>query len=514
MDSRNFFRRKGSASKIKIHLNRNKSDEIEPLSLSLKDNLNKLKTTFEHCEDLVYRKVSSKKSNVDFLLVYFGEMIEKNTLNNNILKYLIHDIDGFSKRKSYEYSKFIKASLPVSNIEEVTDYNSIIGPLLSGDIILFTEDCYCALIIPAKTSDERSIAPSATERTIRGPQDAFVENINKNIHLIRKRIQDPNLAVEFFTLGHSTNTNIALLYIKGIAKNDIINKIRLKISTIDSSSILASAQLEQLIESHKWSLFPQTLATDRPDKLSRSLLEGRAVIIVNGTPFALIAPVTFAMFFNSSDDYFERTIVTSTIRIVRYICFISSIFLPALYLAMTSYHPGMLPTPLALYITGARVGLPFPSLVELVFMQFTTEVLIEASVRLPKAIGQTVGIVGGLVIGQSVVQAGLVNPLIVIVVSLTALATFILPVYTFALSTRILRAIMIIAAATFGLYGIVIAGLFILIHMSSIESFGIRYLEDFSPYSLSKLKDTLIKAPHQYINRAPEYLNEKNNDEV
>lgn len=487
------------------------SEEIK-ISFDINNNHMVLKNMMDKCDDVVYRKLTAGKSDIPLLIAYIDSMVDKERLNSDIMKPLMEKRNWESEKNNINTKIIMEKVLAVSQIKESKSLNQLVDSLLDGNTLLFINGSKTALAIANKNKESRSISESGSERTVRGSQESFVESIEKNINMIRYRIQSPKLAVEMLKMGENTATNVALLYMNEISKKELVDDLRCKLKNIKSNAILASAQVEQLIEDNKWSVFPQIMATDRPDKLAGCLLEGRAVIIVDGTPYALIAPVTFAMFLNSSEDYFERSILTSFIRLMRYSCYLIASTLPALYIALTSYHPGMLPTPLALYITGTRVGLPFPSFIEILFMQFTLEVLVEAAVRLPKAISQTIGIVGGLVLGQAVVIAGLVTPIIVIIVAITALSTFVLPGFTFAQSNRVVRVFLIISAAFFGLYGVVMGWLFILIHLASIESFGVRYLEDFSPYKLTKLKDTLVKVPFPLMNNIPEYL--KNGEQV
>lgn len=488
-----------------------RSEETK-ISFDINNNHSVLKNMMDKCDDVVYRKLTVGKSDIPLLIAYIDSMTDIERLNSDILKPLMEKRNWESEKNNIDTKIIMEKVLAVSQIKESNSLNELVDSLLDGHTILFINGSKTALAIANKSKESRSISESVSERTVRGSQESFVEAIEKNINLIRSRIQSPKLAVEVLKMGENTSTKVALLYMHEISKKNLVDDLRCKLKNIKSNAILASAQVEQIIEDHKWSVFPQIMATDRPDKLAGSLLEGRAVIIVDGTPYALIAPVTFAMFLNSSDDYFDRSIITTFIRLMRYLCYLIASTFPALYISLTSFHPGMLPTPLALYITGTRVGLPFPSFVEILFMQLALEVLVEAAVRLPKAIGQTVGIVGGLVLGQAVVIAGLVTPIIVIVVAITALSTFVLPGFTFAQSNRVVRVFLIIGAAFFGLYGIVMGWLFILIHLASMESFGVRYLEDFSPYKLSKLKDTFVKVPYHLMNDIPEYL--KNDEQV
>jgi Bacillus/Clostridium GerA spore germination protein. len=248
------------------------------------------------------------------------------------------------------------------------------------------------------------------------------------------------------------------------------------------------------------------IATERIDRVISALLDGRAAVIVDGTPFVLIIPTTFSLFLSTTDDKYGRPIVTTILRFIRYLGFFEACSISALYLALTTYHPGLLPTSLALSITGSRVGLPFPVALEIIVMEITLYLIQEAALRLPKAVGQTVGIVGGLVIGQAVVQAGIVSPIIVIIVSMSAIASFTIPNYTIALSTIAIRLFLIGCSAFLGLYGFVMGAIVLLIHMASLESFGVKYLADYSPYSKGTFMETLMVAPLHTVHERPEYL--------
>jgi hypothetical protein len=303
--------------------------------------------------------------------------------------------------------------------------------------------------------------------------------------------------------GRRSQTDVAILYIEGLVRDGLVDEIKQRINSVDIDGTTSSSQLEQLIEKYKWTVVPQIMSTERPDRAAANILEGRAALIVDGTPFTLIIPTTFALYLTTPDDYYDRGIIVSFSRLLRYIAYFTSTSLPAIYLSLTAYHPGMLPTALALSITGARVGLPFPTFIEVFFMEFSLDVLQEAAIRLPKPMGQTISIVGGIVIGQAVIQAGIVSPVIVIIMALTGISSFIIPVYTFALSTRIIRIGFIFASLFLGMYGFMMLWLFLLIHMASLNDFGVYYLEDYSPPSFQNLKDTLFSFPQSYFTKRP-----------
>lgn len=445
-------------------------------------------------------------SNIRVLLFYMKGMIDEKLLVQSIVKPIM-DIRTAEVDKSKNSIDYIKKEVITSGeIQEATKFDLITYELLSGNTIIFVDGCKTSLIIGTKGIKERNVEKPDTEQTIRGNKQSFVENIYTNIALIRNMIKSPDLTVDFVKVGKRSKTNIGVIYLRGVINEDLPQSIIKSLGEINIDGIVDSSQIQALIQKHKWTIFTQMVATERVDRITSAILEGRAGIIVEGSPFVLIVPTTFGLFLNTPDDYYERFIVTSLLRIIRYAGFFGACSTSALYLALTTYHPGMIPTPLALSIAGTRVGLPFPVTLEIVIMELALYLIQEAALRLPKVVGQTVGIVGGLVIGQSVVQAGIVSPIIVIIVSLTAIASFALPVYTFALSTIVIRLFLILSSMVLGLYGFAMGWIFLLIHLSSLESFGVKYMADYSHYSKGTIKDALMVAPTHTTYKRPEYL--------
>lgn len=276
-----------------------------------------------------------------------------------------------------------------------------------------------------------------------------------------------------------------------------------KIESIDIDNLPESGYVEELIEENNFSLFPQVQSTERPDRVVAALTEGRVAIILDGTPFALIVPATINMFLQSPEDYYERWIAGSLVRFLRYVAAFIAVFTPALYISFVSFHQGLIPTKLALSIISSREGVPFPILIEALLMEVSIEILREAGLRLPKPIGQTIGIVGGLVIGDAAVQAGIVSPVTVIVVALTAISSFSLPQYNLSISLRILRFIAMFLAATLGLYGVIVFFIFFSIHLVRLKSFGVPYLSPAVPYQTNDWKDFLIRLPISAMKKRP-----------
>ncbi|MDF2547560.1 MAG: hypothetical protein K0R93_2458 [Anaerosolibacter sp.] len=476
------------------------------VSKSLKENRDYLQQVFTHTKDIIIRNITIRATKQNLMIVFVDGMVDRNVVNEHLIKPILIDMapENYGRRLSFEEIRdsFISAA----EIKEAETFDELVLQLLSGDTLLFLEGQNRGLIIGSKGWESRGISEPTTEANVQGPKDCFVETLQNNITSIRRRIRDPNLAIEMLKVGRRSKTDVAVVYLKGVIMDGLAQSVIEKIKKVDVDSLLDSSQLEYLIEERKWTIFPQSVNTERPDKACAAIFEGRIAILVDGSPFAVLVPSTFSMYLDASDDYYTRPLVASLVRFTRYFCYFLSASLPGLYVAITNFHPGMLPPRLALAITTTRVALPFPTFVEVFIMESVIEIMQEAGLRLPQAIGQTVSIVGGIVIGQAAVQAGLVSPIVTIIVALTAIASFTLPNYNANLTTRTLRIPFIIAGSTFGFFGIVMLALAILSHMSAIETFGVGYFEDFSPYRLRDLKDTMVKVPASLMKDRPELL--------
>jgi spore germination protein KA len=351
--------------------------------------------------------------------------------------------------------------------------------------------------------EKRGVDEPQTESVVRGPRDGFVETLRVNTALVRRRLKDPSLRVKNIQVGERTKTDIALMYIDGLVDPDVLAEVKRRIKEIKIDGALESGYIEQYIEDHPWSPFPQIQNTERPDKVTSNLLEGKIAIFVDGTPFVLIAPAIFTQFYQSPEDYYERFMIGTLVRIIRVISMFIALFLSSLYIAFSSFHPEMIPSRLAIAMTAGRSTVPFPSIIEAFVMEIAIEILREASVRLPGPIGPTIGIVGALVVGQAAVQAGIVSPLMVIIVAMTTIGSFVTPSYSAAIALRMLRFPMMIAAGMFGLYGIMLFIIIIIIHLCSIKSFGVPYLAPFSPMRIRDNKDTILRVPLYRMNQRP-----------
>lgn len=486
----------------------NHSDDLEK-------KINIIKEKFKDCDDLVIREfeVGADKS-YKMAIAYIDGLADKKLIGEGALNNLIVNSRMAQPNEIKENIKDLikNKTVAITEIKEIDDIDEVVKNILIGETILFIDKVKEMILLASRGWPTRSVSEPQTETVIRGPRDGFTETLKVNTSLIRRRIRDTNLKVKSMSLGRRSQTDVAIMYVEDIVDEDVLDELKRRLDTIDIDIIQESGEVEQLIEDNWLCIFPQVQHTERPDLVVASLYEGRIAVVIDNTPFVLIVPVTLNTFLQSPDDYYEKWMITSLVRIVRFVATGFSLLLPALYIAVTSYHPDMLPTDLVLYLAATRQGVPFPAFAEAFMMEVTLELLREAGVRLPKAIGSTIGIVGGLVIGQAAVQAGIVSPLMVIIVAVTAISSFATPSYSMAIGFRITRFIFMIAASIFGLYGIMLVFLGVLIYLSNLRSFGIPYFAPLSAVgeNTMDLKDTIIKAPLPFMKYRPKiYTNKK-----
>ena len=476
-----------------------------PVSHSISSNLDLLQSILGQNSDIIFRRFGlGMAEQIDLAVIYADGMTDKTNLNKDILKPLMLESrnEGFNPSKE-NILYIIKNFTVTSYVSEARDMNELVTAILEGNVVLLISGQSTALILQNTGLKSRAISEPQTEVLVRGPKEGFIENITTNITLIRRRLKSPNLIFEDLHIGRITYTAVTVAYIKGLVSPDLVAETKRRLGRIDIDGVLESGYLEEFIEDNSYSPFPQILHTERPDRVVASLLEGRIAILTDGTPFALIAPAEFTTFMKSPEDYYERYILGTAILWLRYIALVMSLLLPSLYIAITTFHQEMIPTKLLISIAESRQGVPFPALVEALAMEFIFEFIREAGLRLPRAVGQAVSIVGGLVIGQSAVQAGIVSPLMIIVVAVTGMASFITPSYNIGVSLRLLRFPMMLLGGTLGLFGIMTGILAIIIHMAGLRTFDVPYLASMAPLHMSDLKDVLIRAPWWAMDNRP-----------
>jgi hypothetical protein len=484
------------------------NSELKQLKLSgnIQDNLNRLKNIMNNSGDIRTREFSLAGSNMKAAVIYIDSLSDESIIQQHILKGLIIDSAVLFNKTQVSFQEIKNSMISVGGVEEAETFDEIVLEVMSGNTLLIIQGFTKGLIIHTKGYQGRTIGEPAVEPSVKGPQEAFVEILKINIGLIRRRLRDPNLCFEMYKIGRRAKSDFTIVYIKGIVDEELVADIKGRLNQIDIDRQATAEQIGKMIQDRPKSIFPLFQTTERPDKVVSAISEGRVAIILDGAPDAIIAPTTLPMLLQSADDYYEDWFGASIIRISRLISlFISAIF-PALYIAVTSFHPGMLPTKLTLSITRTRTGVPFPAIIEAILMEFVLELLQEAGIRLPRVVGQTVSIVGGLVIGQAAVSAGIVSPIMVIVISVTALSSFVIPSYSLGLATRIARVPFMVLAATFGTFGIAMGLLISLTYLVSLKSFGVSYLKPISTDHPGDWKDSIIRSPVWSFKKRPQLL--------
>ncbi|ASN07026.1 spore germination protein [Virgibacillus necropolis] len=474
----------------------------------LDKNLDNLKKMLEEPNDLVVREFTIRGSKHNCAVVYIDGLVNKELIDNTIIKsvQVVNERKELPEEKTELFNELYQEIISVSDIKKGNTLDDVSNGILYGSTVLYIDGLDVVIIMDTKGWESRAIEEPMSEAVIRGPREGFVENIRTNMVLIRRNIQDPNLRFKTHHVGRRSKKVLVVAYLAGVIHPDILKEITRRLKSIDMDAAPESGYIEQWIEDSYLSPFPQLFNTERPDKASAAILQGKAVIILDGTPFVLVAPSTLGNAFQSPEDYYERWTIGSLVRFLRYFAAFIAMFLPALYIALVSYHQGMIPSKLAFSLASTRDGVPFPAFVEAMMMGVTMELLREAGARLPKTIGQTIGIVGGLVIGEAAVQASIVSPVMVIVVALTAIASFSLPAYSVAISFRLVRFFFMFAAATLGLYGIILVYIMINIHIVNLKSIGVPYSTPFAPTFLKDWLDLVFRAPIPMLTKRPGYL--------
>lgn len=472
------------------------NDKIQSLA---EENITYLKELLEDNSDVVFRTFNVGEWKA--ALVYIDGMADKTLLNHYVLEPLM-----LCSRGIEDVDQIKDNILAVTDMREIKKLSEGVNAALSGETLMFIDDLDCAYIIATRFWPVRGVGDPFGETVIRGARDGFTETLRFNTALIRRRIKDTRLRIKAKAIGTRSKTDVAIIYIDDIVNKKVLEKLQHRIDKINIDAVFDSAYIEQLIEDNKYSPFPQIQSTERPDVVAAALYEGRVALVVDNSPFVLIVPTTLPNLFQSPDDYYQRWMHGSIVRFVRMLSIFIALTAPALYVAITSFHTNIIPTKLAYAIAASREGVPFPAFIEAIIMEVFLALLMESVVRLPRPIGTTIGIVGGLVIGQSAVSAGIVSPIMIIIVAVTAITTFVTPNYDVTTALRLVRFLLIIASAIVGFYGIMIGLIVLLIHLVRMKSFGIPYLAPAVNTDIKDLKDLYIRAPISDLKERPRYM--------
>ncbi|WP_051663577.1 spore germination protein [Alicyclobacillus macrosporangiidus] len=484
---------------------------------------------FQNCSDVVFRRVTiderarpagptqvddpaasaATPRTRDLLIVYVDGLLDFRHLDDMVLKPLLFDEPRHDAATNpAEWLQM--CAVPVGETRVVGTLSEAVRRILAGDAGMFIQGSDRAVMASIRGWEKRTIEEPNSEQVIRGPREGFVETLRVNTSLVRRRIRSPKLKVEALSLGTLTNTDVAILYIEGVADETVVEEVRQRVRDIQIDGVLETGYIEEFIEDCWWSPFPTLMDTERPDIVAAQLLEGRVAILVDGTPYALVAPMTFWMGLQANEDYYARAMIATAIRWLR-LCFgFIALFLPSFYVALVSFQQEMVPTTFLLNVAASQEATPFPAVVEAFMMEFMFETLREAGVRLPRAVGSAISIVGALVIGQAAVQAGIVSAPMVIVVATTGIASFTIPRFAVGIAIRLLRFPLLFLAGTLGFFGITIGLIAILIHLSMLRSFGVPYFEPLAPMQGWHLRDVLIRAPRWALWKRPQTATDGN----
>lgn len=485
---------------------------IIDFSADIQENIDHLEYLFSDCFDYIKRKMTIGSDNkVDIYLAYTDNMIDRTLLEYSIIKNLSFKMEDMPAQGQFEYIQ--RYGLQTADFKEVSSMDDVAQSIITGDVILLVDGYQKGFAISLKNYPGRGVPEVETEVTVKGSKDSFTESIVLNTVLIRRRIKDTHLKMEPLEIGVRSRTSVNLAYITGVAEQSLVDEVKRRLDSFIIDGVFDIGMLEQLTEDCWYSPFPQYQSTERPDKAASALMEGRVAVIVDNSPMVLLLPVTINSFFQASDDYYRSWEIASFIRILRYIGGFLAITFPALYIAVCNYQLEIIPTPLVLSFAEARQGVPFSILLEVIILLLAFEMLTEAGIRLPSPMGSTIGVVGGLIIGDAAISANLVSPLVVIVVAFTAIASFTVPNETFTTAFRITRYLMIALASMFGLYGFVIGAMLLIIHLAGLKSFGMPYLSPFAgtPRRNDALKDSIVKFPIFKLRNRPIYANRSQN---
>lgn len=474
----------------------------KPLSPSLEQNLAAILEALGGSDDVVQKKLLLQWDGiapVAAAVMYIDGMADKDAVQSTIISSLLDRQPPAGSTGSVSIAELLKTMvLSAAASRDAVYLQDALLDLLSGSALILLEGQNTAVSVPVQGWQDRDVTESTAQTVVRGPQDAFTENVLTNLTLVRRRIKDPRVRCVRKIVGTATRTNVMLLYMDGIADEKHVAELSSRLEGINLEAVLEGQYIEETINDMPVSLFPTIFNTDRPDAVCAHLMQGKLAVIIDGSPFALVLPVVFTDFIQSPEDHYQSFYYSSLVRILRLTALFIAILFPSVYIALTTFDQEMLPTPLLFSLAAQREGTPFPAFIEAVLMEITFEILREAGIRMPRTIGQAVSIVGTIVIGQAAVDAGIVSAGMVIVVSLTAISSFAIPSYSLGIAARIVRFFFMALAAVFGLYGLFIGIILLMVHLCSLRSLGAPYMLPFAPHRDLKQVDALIRIPYWF----------------
>ncbi|WP_308639810.1 spore germination protein [Paenibacillus silvisoli] len=492
-------------------------DNNASLKSALHANIAAMKQRLGGSEDLIVRAFQSEAGGVrrDMALLFIDGLTEEKAIQQSIIEPLLHagtragtGSANIGDEKLFGYLK--NSVLSASQVAAIDQLDAAADAIIIGNVILLAEGCAAGLKVCMANWEQRTVSEPTNQTVIRGPKEAFTENIRVNSALIRRIIKNPSVILKNRQIGKVTKTNVSIMYVQGIADETALKEVNRRLSEINTDAILESGYIEEFIQDETYTLYPTVQNTERPDVVAAAMLEGRIAILIDGTPHVLLVPALFVQFIQSAEDYYQRADISSLLRVLRYFGLFIAALVPALYIAITTFHQEMLPTQLLISLSAQREGVPFPAFIEAMIMEATYEILREAGIRMPRTVGQAVSIVGTLVIGQAAVEAGIISASMIIVVSITAISSYVIPEFDMSIAVRITRFVFMGLAAAFGMFGIFIGLLALLLHLSSLRSFGVPYMAPVGPFTLADQKDVIMRVPHPYMKKRPSMFSRLN----
>lgn len=467
-----------------------KTEDEGMITPSKNDFIQSIKEATHNTSDLIVCSIPP-----NLTLIYIDNLVNGQTLNDHIIANL--------HNKPNETPETIKTALTIPKVSISDELEEIIKSIVNGTVLIHVEGYRQVVIANISTRESRSLSAPENESQVIGSQVGFNESLSTNISLVRRYIMSPDLCNEEIIVGKRTNTSVSLLYLSGIASEQMVNTLRQRISNLDIDALIDSSVLSEMIDDNSLSVFPQMLMTERPDRFCDGLLNGKLGIIVDGSSMAVISPQSFTEFFESREDQNLRWPIATFVRLLRFAAILLSVYLTPIYVAALTFHYEVIPQAFIVPLSESRALVPFPPVFEALLLEFIIELLREAGARLPTKIGQTIGIVGGIVIGTAAVQAGITSNILLIIVALCALASFTTPSYMMGNVIRLIRFPIILLAGFWGFYGIMLAFCFILIHLLRQSSLGAPYLAPFYPPRLKDMRDSLIRMPLPFTGKRP-----------
>lgn len=460
--------------------------------------------------DINSRIIKIKNKKIGY--IFLESVSSDDKISNFLMKSLNKDI---IKKNIFEnIFTELQNTIFNSKMRIIDNYEEIFYYLSSGFTCILVDGYEKIITVETKSKLDRGVQEATSEAIVRGPKDGFSENYMINIGLIRKRIKDTNLLFEELKIGKRTKTKVSITYLKDIVKEEKVKQIKQELQKMDVDGLIDSGPIRDFLSKKNKSVFPKIISTERPDLCTQALLNGKIVIIVENTPFALIIPGLLIDIFQVSEDNYQEPANVTITRLLKLIGFIITLLTPAIYIALTTYNFQIIPNNLLTSIAIQRQGVPFPTALEVITMLITFEILRESDIRMPNQMGAAVSIVGALVLGEAAVSAGIVSPIVVIVIAATSVSGLLFTDIDVVNAIRIWRFIFIIAATLLGLIGVLIAGFMFITKLASIEYLDTPYLAPFSPFNLEAQKNALLKYEKTNIKKRPFYLHTKNKKKV